>query len=312
MLFRSRVRAKGIPLSKYTKKYHAMYGEEVEQIDEESYAEKIRKHPAVQYYGAGEDHHMINLKKGYYFDFGGHDHMHSSSADNVRMAYQDLKKVKKCSDDKENCEHYNYGEKLEEGAADSSLSKKAEKSGVSLSTLRKVYNRGVAAWNSGHRPGTTPAQWGHARVNSYITKGKTYHTADKDLHEEIDVLFERQFDGTNSYREYAIAMTPGQSQEIKDVQGNTQEVDGQDQCGCGSGCDCNNVADSPTGASGDRITRSLKQIKAKVSEAKEKEIITGPVVDLAPIIQTKRKKGKQVRPIDTFRSEEHTSELQSH
>ena len=36
---------------------------------------------------------------------------------------------------------------LEEGAADTSLAKKAEKSGVSLSTLRKVYNRGVAAWN---------------------------------------------------------------------------------------------------------------------------------------------------------------------
>ncbi len=59
-----------------------------------------------------------------------------------------------------------------------------KKSGVSLSTLRKVYRRGVAAWNSGHRPGTTPQQWGMARVNSYITKGKTYHTADKDLREE--------------------------------------------------------------------------------------------------------------------------------
>ena len=161
--------------------------EEVEQIDEESYAEKIRNHPAVQYYGAGEDHHMINLKKGYHFHFGGSDHMHSSSADNVRTAYQDLKKVKKCSDDKENCEHYNYGEKLEEGAADTSLSAKAKKSGVSLSTLRKVYNRGVAAWNSGHRPGTTPQQWGHARVNSYITHGKTYHTADKDLREEVSL-----------------------------------------------------------------------------------------------------------------------------
>ena len=65
-----------------------------------------------------------------------------------------------------------------------SLSAKAKKFGVSLKTLRKVYNRGMAAWNSGHRPGTTPQQWGHARVNSYLRKGKTYHTADKDLHEE--------------------------------------------------------------------------------------------------------------------------------
>jgi ribosomal protein S14 len=42
----------------------------------------------------------------------------------------------------------------------------------------------MAAWRTGHRPGTTPQQWGMARVNSYITKGKTYHTADKDLHED--------------------------------------------------------------------------------------------------------------------------------
>jgi hypothetical protein len=70
-------------------------------------------------------------------------------------------------------------------SAEAGLSAKAEKSGVSIGTLRKVYKRGVAAWNSGHRPGTTPQQWGMARVNSYITKGKgTYHGADKDLREE--------------------------------------------------------------------------------------------------------------------------------
>ncbi len=69
--------------------------------------------------------------------------------------------------------------------ADAGLAAKAAKSGISIGTLRKVYRRGVAAWNSGHRPGTTPQQWGMARVNSYITKGKgTYHGADKDLRED--------------------------------------------------------------------------------------------------------------------------------
>jgi len=69
-------------------------------------------------------------------------------------------------------------------AASAGLAAKASKSGISLSTLQKVYRRGVAAWNSGHRPGTTPQQWGMARVNSYIAKGKgTYGGADKDLHE---------------------------------------------------------------------------------------------------------------------------------
>ena len=79
---------------------------------------------------------------------------------------------------------------LDEGAADSALKKKSEASGVSLATLKTVYKRGVAAWNSGHRPGTTPQQWGMARVNSYITKGKgTYHGADKDLREEESMIF---------------------------------------------------------------------------------------------------------------------------
>jgi hypothetical protein len=78
-----------------------------------------------------------------------------------------------------------YGEEIIDEEAAAGLAAKAKKSGVSLSVLRKVYSRGVAAWNSGHRPGTTPQQWGMARVNSYITKGKgTYHGADKDLRED--------------------------------------------------------------------------------------------------------------------------------
>lgn len=65
---------------------------------------------------------------------------------------------------------------------DSGLADKAKKSGVSVSTLQKVYNRGVAAWKSGHRPGTNPQQWGHARVNAFIVKKKKGGlNHDKDL-----------------------------------------------------------------------------------------------------------------------------------
>lgn len=52
------------------------------------------------------------------------------------------------------------------------LKNKAEKSGMPLGILKKVYNRGMAAWKTGHRPGTTPQQWAFARVNSFITKSK--------------------------------------------------------------------------------------------------------------------------------------------
>ena len=61
------------------------------------------------------------------------------------------------------------------------LADKAKKSGISVGTLKKVYNRGMAAWKTGHRPGTTPQQWGHARVNSFMTGGKTRTTGDADL-----------------------------------------------------------------------------------------------------------------------------------
>lgn len=66
--------------------------------------------------------------------------------------------------------------------SDAGLKKKADKTGMPLNILKQVYNRGVAAWKSGHRPGTTPEQWGYARVNSFVTKSKgTWGGADKDL-----------------------------------------------------------------------------------------------------------------------------------
>ncbi len=52
---------------------------------------------------------------------------------------------------------------------------------VPLKTLRTVYNRGMAAWRTGHRPGASAHAWGMARVHSFVTKGKTYRTADSDL-----------------------------------------------------------------------------------------------------------------------------------
>jgi len=62
-----------------------------------------------------------------------------------------------------------------------SLTQKAKASGVPLSAIRKSYNRGMAAWRTGHRPGATEQQWGYARVHSFLMCGKTYHTMDADL-----------------------------------------------------------------------------------------------------------------------------------
>ena len=53
------------------------------------------------------------------------------------------------------------------------LENKSKKSGIAYGTLKKVYDRGMAAWNSGHRPGSTQQQWAMGRVNSFIEGGKT-------------------------------------------------------------------------------------------------------------------------------------------
>jgi hypothetical protein len=74
---------------------------------------------------------------------------------------------------------------VDEAAAEG-LAKKAEKSGIPVSILRQVYNRGMAAWKTGHRPGANQQQWAYARVNSFITKGSgTWGGADKDLASKV-------------------------------------------------------------------------------------------------------------------------------
>ena len=66
------------------------------------------------------------------------------------------------------------------------LETKAKKSGMPYSILKKVYDRGMAAWKGGHRPGTTPQQWAFARVNSFVTKSSgTWGKADKDLADKV-------------------------------------------------------------------------------------------------------------------------------
>ena len=66
------------------------------------------------------------------------------------------------------------------------LENKAKKSGMPYSILKKVYDRGMAAWKGGHRPGATQQQWAFARVNSFVTKSSgTWGKADKDLADKV-------------------------------------------------------------------------------------------------------------------------------
>lgn len=62
-----------------------------------------------------------------------------------------------------------------------SIEERAKVTGVPSKYLEKVYNRGSAAWLSGHRPGQTTQSWSYPRISSFLLCGKTYHTADADL-----------------------------------------------------------------------------------------------------------------------------------
>lgn len=65
-----------------------------------------------------------------------------------------------------------------------SLKDRAKLTGVPLDLIEKCYNRGMAAWRTGHRPGATQQQWGYARVSSLLLGGKTAQTTDSDLVKE--------------------------------------------------------------------------------------------------------------------------------
>jgi hypothetical protein len=62
-----------------------------------------------------------------------------------------------------------------------SLKEKSDATGVPLKYIQESYDRGMAAWRTGHRPGATQQQWGYARVHSMLMCGKTHYSTDSDL-----------------------------------------------------------------------------------------------------------------------------------
>jgi hypothetical protein len=71
-------------------------------------------------------------------------------------------------------------EKKKSGVTES-LRKKSKASGIPMGILRKVFAKGMQAWNAGHRPGVAQHQWGLGRVNSFITGAGGARKADADL-----------------------------------------------------------------------------------------------------------------------------------
>ena len=134
--------------SKHTSKFKQMYGEALpKDADMGDYIDDFKKSDAPQFKGKSKE----------------------KRKDMAIAAYLDKQD-----------EAYQLDEKIE------ALVKKAEKSGMPYSILKKVYDRGMAAYKTGHRPGTTPQQWALARVNSFTTKSSgTWGKAAADLAKQV-------------------------------------------------------------------------------------------------------------------------------
>tara|TARA_B100001059_G_C17837711_1_gene589423 strand:+ start:1088 stop:4303 length:3216 start_codon:yes stop_codon:yes gene_type:complete len=104
-------------------------------------------------------------------------------------------------------ESVNLNEKID------GLVKKSQQTGVPYGILKKSYDRGLAAWKTGHRPGTTPQQWAFARVNSMLTGGK----ADPDLQKQARASKKKKkkesYEIGEPYARHTFDVTPGQDYE---------------------------------------------------------------------------------------------------
>lgn len=78
-------------------------------------------------------------------------------------------------------ELYEYINEKKKSNVTETLRKKAKASGIPMGILRKVFSKGMQAWNAGHRPGVTQVQWAVGRVNSFITGAGGARKADAKL-----------------------------------------------------------------------------------------------------------------------------------
>jgi len=85
--------------------------------------------------------------------------------------------------------HARYGDDVTSLAQIARASHEDVAPDVSLRTYRRalqtVFDRGLAAWATGHRPGASQTAWGYARVHSFVLGGKTRQTADADVARRI-------------------------------------------------------------------------------------------------------------------------------
>ena len=194
--------------STHTKKFKQMYGEALpKDADQGDYIDDFEKSDAPQFRGKSKEKRKdmaiaAYLSKEDFTHYPGQvdSKKDKSNGDWVKgdptdpITFDGASSLNKANSEVEKKRGVKVTPFVEEVELDEKIEglvKKAEKSGMSYSILKKVYDRGMAAWKTGHRPGTTPQQWAFARVNSFTTKSAgTWGKADKDLAKQVEQIEE--------------------------------------------------------------------------------------------------------------------------
>ena len=106
------------------------------------------------------------------FKFGGKEHPVKMSKDKAEKILDEIEEIEEALSLA--AEILEESEMLEEKLSKETrdkLKKKAEDKNAPLGALTKVYEKGLAAWRTGHRPGASQHAWAMGRVNSFLKGG---------------------------------------------------------------------------------------------------------------------------------------------
>ena len=177
---KAHLKAKGlIPRADGTKRKSDKYKEDLDAQPQDKDVKKVKGTQPKKYYKKLDKD--TKSKRAKFFKKQSGTYSKSDDDDDYKAAPGDAKAKTKPSGFTKKFKQM-YGEVNDINETIKAVQNKAKKTGMPYSILKQVYNRGMAAWKGGHRPGATQQQWAFARVNSFVTKSSgTWGGADKDL-----------------------------------------------------------------------------------------------------------------------------------
>tara|TARA_B100001564_G_scaffold233016_1_gene196941 strand:- start:3164 stop:5713 length:2550 start_codon:yes stop_codon:yes gene_type:complete len=220
--------------SQYTKKYKQMYGEILgKDADMGDYIDDFQKSDAPQFKGKSKEKRK-DMAIAAYLDKNEDFTHYPGQVDDKKSkekgwitgdptkpiefnpSYdtdQILDKANKDVEKERGVKQKPYVESVQLDEKIAGLVTKSKQTGVPYGILKKSYDRGMAAWKGGHRPGASQQQWAFARVNSMLTGGK----ADPDLQKQAKPHKAKKKEsyeiGTDEYTNHTKKVTPGQVNE---------------------------------------------------------------------------------------------------